>query len=110
MSYTGAQLALRVLERLKVVIAPDSPTALDLTTVTTFYNNSLAEMRADNVAYWDQDDIPDEAFQALADLIAGRVAPDFGVTRPDLEQSGDLRLRRISAQGPTGRPVTSTFF
>lgn len=110
MSYTGTQLARRVLERLKVVIQPDEPVAEDLTTVETYYNNALAEMTADNVAYWDQDDIPDEAFQALADLIAGRIGPDFGVARPDLEQSGDLRLRRLGAQGPTGRSVAASYF
>jgi hypothetical protein len=67
-------------------------------------------MRDSDTVYWDVDDIPDEAFQALADFVAGRMAPDFGEPRPDLEQSGLARLRVLSARGPTGRRVTAEYY
>jgi hypothetical protein len=109
-SFTSAQLAAKVLERLKVVVPPDTAEVEDLTTVSDFYTGSTAELRADNLVYWDDEDIPDEAFLSTVDLIAGRIAPNFGLNRPDLEESGMSRLRRIGSQGPTGRSVTADFF
>lgn len=110
MSKTTQDLAVRVLERLKVIAAGDTPSAEDAASVKSFYAGQFAELQADAVAYWDEDDIPDEAFQALADFVAGRIAPDFGLSRPDLEQSGNLRLRRMSAQSGTGRRVSGLYF
>jgi hypothetical protein len=110
MSKTTQQLATRVLERLKVIAAGDAPAAEDAESVKAFYSDTFEELRDGELAYWDADDIPDEAFQALADFIAGRMATDFGEARPDLEQSGETRLRRLSAKGATGRRVTAAFF
>lgn len=110
MSKTVQGLARRVLERLKVIAAGDEPDPTDAQSVADFYAGTYAETAAtDDLPYWDQDDIPDEAFLALADFVAGRMAPDFGQPRPDLEQSGESRLRRLSAQGGTGRAVTAEF-
>lgn len=109
MSKTAAQLATRVLERLKVVGAGETPSADDSSTVQNYYAGTFGEIEVEGLTYWDQDDIPDEAFQALSDFIAGRIAPDFGVSRPDLEASGRDRLQRLSSQGPTGRIVTAEY-
>lgn len=109
MSKTTAQLARRVLERLRVTAAGETPTSEDAQTVTQFYTGAFGEMQVDNLTYWDATDIPDEAFEALADLLAGRLAPDFGLSRPDLEASGVARLRRLAAHGPTGRVVTADY-
>jgi hypothetical protein len=110
-SKTVQQLAARVLARLEVTAAGDEPAAEDAATVTDFYAGTYTEIAAtDDLPYWDEDDIPDEVFQALADFIAGRIAPDFGKSKPDLEASGLARLRILSAQGGTGRRVTAEFF
>lgn len=110
MSFTSAQLAARVLERLKVVTPPDTPTAEDATLVSSFYGAKLAEMREEGMAYWDQDDIPDEIWPSLVDYIAGGVASEFGLQRDDLSQAGEMKLRRLAHQGPTFRSVTSEYF
>jgi len=110
MSKTTQQLAERVLLRLNWTAVGETPTAADAQSVKDFYAGTLAEMRVDNLVYWDEDDIPDEAFEALSDLLAGRLAPDFGMTKPDLEGSGTVRLRRLASQGATGRVVTGEYF
>lgn len=110
MSKTTQQLATRVLERLKVIAAGETPDAADAASVKTFYANSFAELQVHDLVYWDQDDIPDEAFEPLSDLLAGRLAPDFGQSRPDLEESGTQRLASLAAVGGTGRIVTGSYF
>lgn len=107
---TAAALATRVLERLRVTAAGETPSAEDSTTVTSYYSGIFAESVVDDLFYWDEDDIPDEAFEALADYIAGRLGADFGTARPDLEQSGITRLRRLAAIGSTGLIVTGSYF
>lgn len=110
MTKTTQQLATRVLERLRVIAGGETPSNADAETVKSFYSGAFKELDAQDVAWWDEDAIPDEAFEALTDLIAGRLAPDFGQARPDLEQSGMARLRILSADVPTGFPVTSSYF
>lgn len=110
MSKTKHDLAHRVLSRLGWVAAGETPTAEDAEAVKAYYAGMFAEISLDGLTYWDEDDIPDEAFEALSDLIAGRIAPDFGMAKPDLEQSGMVRLRRLASRGPTGRIVTAEYF
>jgi hypothetical protein len=110
MSHTASDLALRVLGRLFSDSDAGSLPAADLASVKSFYHGQLSEMQILNLSYWDEDDIPDEAFEALTDFIAGRIAPDFNLTKPDLEASGTQRLRQLSARGGTGRRVTGEFF
>lgn len=94
---TTQQLATRVLERLRVIGAGETPTDADAASIKSLYSGTFKEIEVDNVAWWDEDSIPEEAFEALADFIAGRAAPDHGLARPDLEESGMARLRRLSA-------------
>jgi hypothetical protein len=109
-SKTTQQLATRVLERLKIIAAGDTPEAADAKSVKDFYSGQFGEMTVFKLTYWDEDEIPDEAFEALADYLSGRIGPDFGKARPDLEASGESRLRKLAAQGPTGRAVTGSYF
>lgn len=110
MSKTTQQLATRVLERLRVIAAGDTPEDADASSIKTYYANVFGEMEEDSLTFWEQDDIDDRAFEALADFIAGRVAPDFVNPRPDLEASGRARLQRLAADVPTGFPVTGCYF
>ena len=110
MSKTTQQLAIRVLERLRVIAAGETPDNADAKSVKNFYSGTFAEISARNVAFWEEDAIPEEAFEALADLVAGRIAPDFGLSRPDLEESGMARLRILSAEVPTGHAAIGEDF
>jgi hypothetical protein len=110
MAKTTQQLATRVLERLRVIEGGDTPSNADAETVKSFYSGAFKELDAQDIAWWDEDAIPDEAFEALTDVIAGRLAPDFGQARPDLEQSGLQRLRILSGGVSDDLPVTSSYF
>jgi hypothetical protein len=110
MTTTTQQLAVDVLERIPVIGADETPSAADAQTVKRFYSRTLKELCDQGLAWWDEEDIPDEAFEALADVLAGRLAPRWGYQRPDLEQSGMARLRILSADVPTGFPVTGSYF
>jgi hypothetical protein len=110
MTMTTAQLATRVLQRLERIDETETPTIQQLNLVREFYAGTWEELRALGRAWWERDAIPDEAFQALADFLAGRIAPDFGLARPDLEQSGDARLKALNSAGAADLPVTGTFF
>ena len=110
MAKTTQQLAVRVLERLKVIAAGDTPSSADAEAVKTYYANVYPEMQDDNLVFWDEASIDTRAFEALADFIAGRLAPDFTEPRPDLEASGLARLRRLSADVPSYLPVGTDYF
>lgn len=110
MTKTTAELAARVLERLRVTGAGETASAEDAATVSNYYATSFAELQVSDFVYWDQADIPDEAFEALSDLLAGRLGSDFGAPRPDLEASGRRRLGVLASQGATGLPVTGSYF
>jgi hypothetical protein len=110
MTKTTQQLATRVLERLRVIAGGDTPSNADAETVKNAYSGFFKELDAQDIAWWDEDEVPDEAFEALADFVAGRLAPDFGQARPDLEQSGMARLRILSAAVCDNLPVTSSYF
>lgn len=110
MTKTTAELATRVLLRLGVIASDETPTTVDSALVQDFYATTFAELTIEKLTYWDSADIPDEAFEALADMIAGRIAPDFGLSRPDLEASGTDRLSRLGSQGPTGLTVAGSYF
>lgn len=110
MAKTTQQLATRVLERLRVIAGGETPSNADAETVKSVYSGTFKELEDQDVAWWEEDEIPDQAFEALADVMAGRLAPDFGQARPDLEQSGMERLRILSGGTPDNLPVTSSYF
>jgi|SRR5262245_18928381 len=110
MTKTTVDLANRVLERLKVVAVGETPSAADRLTVENYYAGQFEELKVSSLVYWDQPDIPDEAFEAIADLLAGMLAPDFGMARPDLEASGRARLGILAETPSSGLTVTGSYF
>lgn len=58
------------------------------------------------------EEIPEEAFNAMAYLLASEIAPSFGVPAANLQQRDELilRLRRIVADPPGYYPQQANFF
>lgn len=110
MTKTAQELAQRVLERLRAVGEGQTASAASSQSVQNFYSNVYQELVVDDLAYWDEASIPEEAFEPLADLIAGRMAADFGMTRPDLEASGDFRLRKLASNNSSGLTVAGDYY
>lgn len=107
---TVAQLSTRVLERLERIAEGETPTAQQANKVRDFYRGLYEEQKALDKTYWDRDSIPEEIFEALTDFVAGRIAPDFDLARPDLEASGGMRLTALASRGASGLPVSGSYF
>lgn len=110
MTKTVTDLGNRVLERLKIVAVGETPTAADHLTVTDYYVGQFLELKQQGLVYWDRENIPDEAFEALTDVLAGMLAPDFGMARSDLEASGRARLGILAEIPSSGLTVTGSYF
>jgi hypothetical protein len=108
MSRTRAELVSRTAKRLGVLPAGQSLSAEDSASIDEEIDAmcaDLASRRVYDVA--DDEDIPDEAFVWLADVLAVICAPDFGMSEQGLAAKGITRtqaeqmLRTISSSGPT---------
>lgn len=110
MTRTVTDLATAVLRRLRVIGSSDTPGPARAAMVTTFYADHFQELEDDEIAFWDEASIPERAFTALVDLVAGRLAPSFGLSRADLEESGERRLRRLAAESSDGAPIAGEFY
>lgn len=94
---TQRSLAENVLRALGLLDALDSPSAEDSSYVVARYNDILAEMSEDNLAYWPADVIPLVVFEPLTLLVALSVSPAYGkpMTIENLEQARMAVKRRI---------------
>lgn len=118
MAKTETELATAVLKHLSVIGAGQSAEAADVADVIEAYRSKYAELAAPGLeyAYWDTgDNIPDEVFIILRDLVALDVQNAFGqaltaADRDELETIIMKRLRRHVGLAATGEPVVSEYF
>lgn len=110
MAKTTQDLAEAVLSRLGVLALGDTPEAEDAASVISTYADLFQELEEDDIAFWIESDIPERVFRALADFVAGRMATDYGQQRPDLEESGMLRLRKLAQERTAGQPVRADYY
>ncbi len=94
---TEAQLAKNVLLHLGILAAEETPSAADSSYVIGRYEDALAELTEDNLAYWAADAIPQVIMEPLTQLIALMVSKPFGimVSPADMEQGRMVYQRRI---------------
>lgn len=86
------QLALEALTLLRVVSLGLDPAEDDMQFALARVPPLLAELRArEIVLVADYDAIPDEIFNALADLLASRIAPNFGAPYDNQDAVGRIR-------------------
>lgn len=105
---TAADLAIAVLKELRVIRRQgSSATAAQSETVKDKYTYTLKELRARNAAYWDEDSIPEEAFDALTKFMAGICAPTFGRAYDD--QGAFDRLKVLASVPDDGEPVRAEY-
>lgn len=107
---TQAQLRNKVLQVLGVRAAGQSVPAEDAAVVTEAYTSVHAQLLAQDVAWWAfASDIPDEALQWTAHMVAAHCASDFGVPPSkrgelfSLYQTAENKLRELSGEPYTMR-------
>ena len=94
---TQRSLAENVLRSLALIDATESPSADDNDYIVARYNDILAEMAEDNLAYWPADAIPLVIFEPLTLFVALSVSMAFGIPMngQNLEQGRMILQRRI---------------
>lgn len=110
MTKTTTDLAEAVLKRLGVLAAGDTASAEDANDVKDYYADEFETLQTRDIAFWDQATIPVSVFRPLTDYIAGKMAPDFGQARPDLQESGYRELLILASDPGMGGDVTGGYF
>jgi hypothetical protein len=101
--------------------AQEQPDAADAAYILGHYDDHFDDWTVREIAYWDRDAIPGEAFRHIVRIIADAVAPAFGdeaLTEVDGEsgqpvsmgKKGWNGLRRLIERKPTGLPTMAEFF
>jgi hypothetical protein len=113
---TKAELSADVLEGLRITGAGETASAEDTAMVEGSYDTKLAEWRRRGVVWWtntdrDTEEIPDDVFGVLVDLITNEVAGAFGKGPGGSEKRGEERrllagLHELNVKPPSGEPVT----
>jgi len=118
---TLQDLKYRVLLKLGVVAAGDSPNADDGATVALRYTDLYSLLAADRLTQWNvTDDIPDEFAAPIVLMTAAECGRDFGNTDPGLILEGkyglplpspaERQLRRLVSTAYISRPARPEYF
>ena len=102
----------QALVNLKDIGSGQSPDAEDSETVSAKIDALVGELAVRGiVTVTDDDRIPAEYFNALADLLANECAPAFGAERnPAIREDAEARLKVMTRQQPRRLLSTDSFF
>ena len=109
---TREELVTRALQKLKVLAAGQSPSAEDAAAVDGDVLPIFADLSRRGVySVGDPDEIEDEAFIHLADILANSVAADFGAAQDEgVRMAAERRLRVLGAQTLSGQVLRTNYF
>lgn len=117
---TPEELATAVMRRLGMIDANKQPTASEQAIIIDHYYNKMEELRAEDLVYWPESQIPRAAFEALIRVIAQQFSTTLGQDVPtEQTESGDVMaignvgmrmLRRLMARDATGLPTMANYF
>ncbi len=106
------ELVVRALQKLKVLAAGQAPSAEDAKVVDDEVVPVLSDLSKRQIyPFGDPDNIEDDAFVHLADILANSVAADFGRDQSEeLRLMAEARLRELGAQTLSGQPQQTEYF
>lgn len=109
---TREQLVTRALQKLKVLAAGQTPSAEDAKVVNDEIVPVLSDLSKRRVYnFGDPDQIEDDAFVHLADILANSVAGDFGQQQDEgVRLMAEARLRDLAAVQDAGDPIEALYF
>jgi len=112
MSKTREDLVNRALRKLGVLAAGQAPSAEDYAVVDDEVIPVLSDLSKRGVyPLGDPDEIEDDAFIYLADILANSVAADFGKQQDEAVRMGaERRLRELMAETLSYQPQQVEFF
>ncbi len=110
---TREQLVARALEKLKVVGAGQTASTAVTQRVNAVVKPVMSSLAVREIFAWgDEDELPDEAFEHLADCVAHAAAGDFGKvygTRED-RLAFERDLRALNLYALSGQRQTAEYF
>ena len=115
-TYTGAQLATRVLKDLGMVGAEETPTAADQTWAEETVEAEIGLLAAKGIPIWNggDDDIPHEYLTTLSRRIGLAMAPSFGLsdvaTATLAMRAAEDDLRILGSVPATGKTLEVEYF
>lgn len=125
MAKTKNQLVERALLRIGVLDAGESPSAEDNVYVGGEYDALRAKWQDRGLCYWPNtnattSEIPDVVFDAVANILAGAIAPAFGEAEPVIPDEngspmpisaiGYRDLKRHIYKRSSGEPTRAVFY
>ena len=102
---TRADVITRALRRLRVVAANRTPTADMSKAVGAVLDSLYAEVGESVAIPWALSAVPDEALNALADLLAAEIAPEY--SRPAPVPRSRALVRLLAVVNPDDRQITA---
>lgn len=115
-TYTESELAARVLKDLGLLGSDESPTAEDLADTIETCASEIQQMETRGIAVWggNEQSVPTQYLTALSRRIGLAVGPSFGMfsvaEATAAIMPAEQLLRQLSAQEPTGVPMTAEHF
>lgn len=120
-NYSTDDLATEVMRLPGWLDANEDPDTEDAAYITRVYSNLYDEWDIRDLAYWDKAEIPSEAFDHIARIVADKVAPAFGDSAPvefDYESGRQVSmgakgwsgLKRLMQRPQTGQRTQATYF
>lgn len=109
---TREELVNRALQKLKVLAAGQTPAAEDYAVVDNDLEPVLSDLSAREIyPFGDPDNIEDEAFVHLADILANSVAADFGREPSETVRiMAENRLRVLNREILSGQTLKVDYF
>ena len=114
---TETELATAVLREMGVVDAEETPATVDITWVTSCYEDKFAELQSPGLelTYWLKTNIPQAVFNLLRDLIINEVQGSYGdPLPPDVKEQREIlilkKLRRHVSVPSAGVPTMAEYF
>jgi hypothetical protein len=109
---TRLQLVNKAIQKLQVVGSGQEAEDDDLGLIDDAFDTLVDQLAADSICeIADEDEIPGEWFDALAELLANSCAAEFGVEfNPVKKEFFEKRLRRVTASLPTYESTESEYY
>lgn len=110
---TDSECVTLILQKLFVLESGETADADDVTLATTSFDSRIEWLRDEGVCYWNDDEIPVAAFDALAEYMTYYCAVLPFEERVPYKGASDMGLRdlrKLSAKAAEGPPVRADYF
>ncbi len=112
MTKTREDLVTRALSKLGAIGAGQTPSAEDAAVVDGVVEPVMDDLASRGIYSWgDPDELDDDAFEHLAQVLSVAVARDFGLPSDEMARlAAESRLRQLNPTVLSGQPQTTEYY